>query len=46
MELENWRIDKLNGHWVLFVNEEFYCSGDTFAEVLAELDKIRQGETE
>lgn len=42
MQIDDWKIDRINGHWVLLINGEFYCSGDTFAEVLDELDKLRQ----
>ena len=26
-----------NGHYVAYVNGEFYCSGDTYLEVIQEL---------
>lgn len=43
MEIDNWKIDRVNGHWELFIDEKFICSGDTFAEVLDEFYKIRDG---
>lgn len=30
-----------NGHYVAYVNGEFYCSGDTYLEVVQELSKDR-----
>lgn len=30
-----------NGHYAAYVNGEFYCSGDTYLEVIQELAKDR-----
>ena len=35
--LSNVDIRQVRGHWECIINGEFFCSGDTFEEIIEEL---------
>lgn len=37
------KIIPTNGHYEVYINEEFYCSADTIIEAAKELEKHDQG---
>lgn len=36
------KIESINGHYELFVDDVFFCSGDSPAECISEYDKAQK----
>ena len=38
--LMGYKIKAVNGHYEIYMNDEFYCSADTYDEALQELGEL------
>ena len=39
-EIHDIKIKQVGGHWEVFVNDEFFCSADSYSEAMNELWEV------
>ena len=37
---QHWKIVHVKDHYNVYINDEFYCSADTFQEAIKELENL------